>query len=98
MKHLRANDFHKATLQPTLHPEAVRRDPVLDQVEIPLNAMERLTVKVIESYGRPVLSLERQKTDRTGMEWRVVGAVFRVSLNHGLAISKAIQIVSERLR
>lgn len=49
----------------------------LHQVEIPPNGLARLAVKVTESHGRPVL-IERQTTDRAGLEWRPVSSLFRV--------------------
>ena len=96
MKHLK-NDFSQATFQPAQRLEGL--DPILHQVEIPLNGLERLAVKVVESHGRPVLVIERQKTDRAGEIWRPITSAFRVSFARApeicAAIGRLMRLVSD---
>jgi hypothetical protein len=62
----------------------------------PVADMLRLAVKAVESHGRPVLVIERQKTDRAGEIWRPITSAFRVSLARAPDICGAIERLLER--
>lgn len=78
---------HSAALQAVLRPDSqeVHSDPILAEVAFPLNGLDRLTLKVVECRNRPVFMMERQRSDRSQIDWRPINN-FRVSFLHVPAI------------
>ncbi len=57
-----------------------RLDPVLQELTFPINGRDRIAVRMVSSYRKPVLAIERERS-LNGINWESIKS-FRLSYNH----------------